>query len=681
MSQVSTTTALVVPGAAVFGQTVVLSATVSDVAPGTGVPTGTITFMDGATTLGTVALSGAVASLSVSTLTVSIHAISAIYSGCTNDQGSSSSVSTLTVGKAATSVTMQALGSPVFGQTVTLAASVAPISPGAGMPTGTVIFKDGTATLGTGSMASGIATFITSSLSVSTHNITGVYSGDTDFSSSLGSQTQAVSPALTTTTLSLNPTVFGQSAVLTASVAAVSPGAGTPTGIVTFLDQTTTLGTGILNGSGTATFAFAGLAVGTHAISAVYSGDVDFLAGAVATGSQVVSQATSSVALAVSGSTLIGQTETFTATVAVVAPGAGPPTGGVTFLDGTTTLGTQSISGGTASFQSSTLALGTHSITVVYSGDSNFAGAASSPSELTINPIGSTTDSTVVLSNAPSSVFGQSVTLTASVTSGSGTPTGTVAFLDGSTTLGTASLGGGLATYQSASFAIGTHLITVTYSGDINFASTQSAPLTQIVSRAATSTSLSSSGSTVFGQTVTLTASVAVTPPGLGTPTGAVAFVDGTSTLGTAVLAGTTASLSVSSLSAATHSITAIYSGDAQFQTSTSSSITQTVHDASTTTTLTLSAATVALNSGVTFTATVANAGGTPGGVVTFESGTTTLGTATLNGSGVASFTTTLTVGFYNMSNRVAIGLDMMPNREYHARSRSATAPRPKKKR
>src|SRR5207253_402671 len=107
-------------------------------------------------------------------------------------------------------------------------------------------FKDGAATLGTGALSAGTATFSTSALSVAAHSVTGVYGGDTNFGGSTSSTlTQIVNSASTTTAVasSANPSAFGQSVTFTATVAATAPGAGTPTGTVTFKDGASTLGT------------------------------------------------------------------------------------------------------------------------------------------------------------------------------------------------------------------------------------------------------------------------------------------------------------------------------------------------------------------------------------------------------------------------------------------------------
>ncbi|WP_240510037.1 Ig-like domain-containing protein, partial [Streptomyces malaysiense] len=79
--------------------------------------------------------------------------------------------------------------------------------------------------------------------------------------------------AATTTGLTSapDPSVFGEAKTLTATVAAVPPGSGTPTGSVDFFDGATLLGTGTLSG-GTATLTTSALSVGTHLLTAVYSG-------------------------------------------------------------------------------------------------------------------------------------------------------------------------------------------------------------------------------------------------------------------------------------------------------------------------------------------------------------------------------------------------------------------------
>src|SRR6267142_339131 len=163
-----------------------------------------------------------------------------------------------------------------------------------------------------------------------------------------------------------------------------------------------------------------------------------------------------------------GQDVTFTATVKP-ASGSGIPTGTVTFNDGATALGTGTLSGGIATFMTSGLGAGAHSITAVYGGDANFGGGASPVLTQTINKAAS---STSVISSNSSSNRGAAVTFTATVTSSAtGTPTGTVTFQDGAAALGPpVTLSAGTATLTTSGLTGGTHSITAIYSGDTTFA-------------------------------------------------------------------------------------------------------------------------------------------------------------------------------------------------------------------
>jgi hypothetical protein len=268
---------------------------------------------------------------------------------------------------------------------------------------------------------------------------------------------------------------------------------------------------------------------------------------------------------------VFGQPVTFTATVAATPPNSGTPTGTVTFKDGSTTLAAATLSGGTARFTTSSLAPGSHPITVVYSGDGSLAPSSSTALGQTVGRDGTTT---TVTSSVNPSVFGQAVTFTATVKAaapGSGTPSGTVTFKDGATVLGTASLAGGKASLATNGLSIGSQSITVVYSGDPEFLASTSAVLTQTVGQDGTITSITSSANpSAFGQAVTFTATVKAAAPGSGTPSGTVTFKDGATVLGTASLAGGKASFVTSTLAVGTHSITAVYGGNADFKTSAS---------------------------------------------------------------------------------------------------------------
>src|SRR5208283_3102892 len=123
--------------------------------------------------------------------------------------------------------------------------------------------------------------------------------------------------------------------------------------------------------------------------------------------------------------------------------------------------------------------VGTDSLTAQYLGDSNFAVSTSSAVSVTINPVGVATTTTLTSSTNPS-LFGQSVTFTATVapSSGSGTPTGSVTFYDGSTALGTVTLSSKKASLKTTSVPVGSQPITAVYSGDPNYAPSTSTVLT-----------------------------------------------------------------------------------------------------------------------------------------------------------------------------------------------------------
>src|SRR5205085_1045200 len=148
------------------------------------------------------------------------------------------------------------------------------------------------------------------------------------------------------------------------------------------------------------------LAVGSHSISAAYGGDANFTAGTSAALAEAVGQAATGVTLTSSATTTVaGQPVTFTAVISVTAPGAGTPTGTVTFRDGATTRGTGSVNAaGQATFTISSLAVAGHPITAVYGGDANFTASTSAPLTETVNQ-GAT--ATAVAASANPAAFGQ----------------------------------------------------------------------------------------------------------------------------------------------------------------------------------------------------------------------------------------------------------------------------------
>src|SRR5262249_17322428 len=136
---------------------------------------------------------------------------------------------------------------------------------------------------------------------------------------------------------SANPSTFSQAITFTVSVAAT---VGMPTGNITFREGATTLGTATLDSSGHATFSTSALSAGTHNITADYSGDSVFGPSTSAPLAESVDQAPTAAAVTTSPNpSKFGQPIVLTATVTVSASATGTPTGSVTFLDGSTALG------------------------------------------------------------------------------------------------------------------------------------------------------------------------------------------------------------------------------------------------------------------------------------------------------------------------------------------------------
>ena len=196
--------------------------------------------------------------------------------------------------------------------------------------------------------------------------------------------------------------------------------------------------------------------------------------------------ATTTAITSSNGSTTVGQSVTFTATV-IPASGSGE-TGTVQFrIDGNNAGSPVSLSGNTATYTTLTLSAGSHSVVAVYSGDSNFAASTSPP--LTQNVTNSGTTTAVASSGSPT-IVGQSVTFTATVTPASGGgETGTVQFqIDGGDAGGPVPLSGNTATYTTSALSAGSNSIVAVYSGDNNFPGSVSPVFTQTVAPSSATT-------------------------------------------------------------------------------------------------------------------------------------------------------------------------------------------------
>jgi Glycoside hydrolase family 44/Bacterial Ig-like domain (group 3) len=311
--------------------------------------------------------------------------------------------------------------------------------------------------------------------------------------------------AASTTTLAASSTQIttGQSVTFTATVAPKS-GSGTPAGTVTFKDGANSIGTGNL-ASGIATLMTSTLASGSRSVTASYPGDTDFAASVSSTVTVMVSApaktATTTTVMPSATQLTTGQTLTLNIMVAPNS-GSGTLTGSLTLLDGATQIATPALVAGAASYGSSTLAAGNHSFTVNYSGDANFAPSSSAAVTVTVSAPPKINTGTSVSASDSQITAGTSVTFSARVApaSGSGTPSGTVSFLDGGAQIATITLAGGAAQFTTTALGVGSHSVTASYSGDANYSASTSAATTVTVAEAATgdfSLAMSSSSLTV----------------------------------------------------------------------------------------------------------------------------------------------------------------------------------------
>jgi uncharacterized protein YjdB len=576
--QVPTTLSLITSLNAINqGQPVLLTATLSPNQAQNHAPSGVITFYSGTTAVGTAPLnSSGVATLDATDLPPGVDSVTAQYAGDTNFAASSSNAVTITVTGATATTLTAAPTALILGQTLTLTATVT--ATGAS-PTGTVTFFNGTAPLGTAVLnTNGIATFQTNALPVGVFTLTASYAATVGFAASTSAPVSVSVASPTSTTLNAVPTALtlGQTLTLTATVKASS--GGTPSGAVTFFNGTASLGTATLNANGVATLNLTP-GVGNYSMTAGYAGTLtDAPSASSPPIAVIVEKISTSTALDASPTTLfLGQTLTLTAIV-TAASGA-HPAGSVSFLNNGATLGTASLNANGVAVLTLTPAIGNYSITASYGGSSTDAPSVSSPP---VQVRVTTIPTTVVLGANPLSLtVTQTLTLTAVVSASGATPTGTATFNNTNPVTGVVQALGQVPLNANGSAtltftpAVGSYVISATYGGSATDSPSTSPQVDVVVNPAATTTLLTASPNPAnLGQMVTLSATV---KSAIGTPTGTFNFYDGATLLGSKPVAGAAATFSTSGLSIGNHSLTAVYSGAADFVTSTSNAVTEVI--------------------------------------------------------------------------------------------------------
>ena len=297
-----------------------------------------------------------------------------------------------------------------------------------------------------------------------------------------------LSAVATTTALvpSTTSPVTGQSVTLTATVAAKT---GTPAGTVTFKNGSTVLGSAVLNSSRQAIFSTTALPVGTQSLSAVYVGTSAFAGSTSAVYKETVKADAVNVTITPSlTASKAGQSVTFKAVVSAKSPGSGTPTGTVSFKYGSTILGTVNLSNGTASFATTALVVGTAYVNAVYNGSTAYSALMSTATKVAVSAASTTT--ALTSSNSAASL-GQYVTLTAAVAAvspGTGVPTGSVGFYNGSTLLATAALTAGKASTVVSDLFTGTYGLTAKFLGATSYLASVSSAVSLKISLPTTTT-------------------------------------------------------------------------------------------------------------------------------------------------------------------------------------------------
>lgn len=543
------------PSRVPFGGTADLIATVT---PSTA--SGTVNFASGNTLLGSATVADGVAVLRSKQFNIGNHPITATYLGDGTHSKSVSSVETLTVDPVATETKLVASSaSSTFGDSTTFTATVSPAA-----ATGSVVFMRGGDVIGTATLSSGTAVFSATKLPAGNHAVTAKYTGDAQHALSTSPAVAVqVAKAESTTGVSLIMSGQGHSSHTNLQARVLPLGA---TGLVTFKNHGSNIGVANVS-NGYATLVTTGLPAGQHLISAEYAGDDNHRASSATTLSYSLAPLSTTTTVSPPASTpTFGDSIDISATVAPI-----DAIGHVTFTRGGITLGTAPITDGTAILSGQRFTAGSHDVIATYSGDDYYAGSASLGVPFVVAQAATETSVGVSQSTTtPEDAIDIAASVTA--TNSSGDPVevhGTVEFFANGASLGSAPLVGGAASLTNQRFTLGDHVITARFNGsnDHTYSSSQTTVVT--VAKLPTSLSLTTSESSVTAASpLTLTATVDAA--GATNVTGSVDFTAAGSSIGTGKVTNGVATLEVSSLPVGASTITASYSGDGRYLSSSS---------------------------------------------------------------------------------------------------------------
>ena len=543
-----------------------------------GSPTGTVTFFEDGTQIGTATLdkTGAAVLTIGNGLVPGTHAFLATYPGQGSFTPCESVKIYVIVNAYVVKLTLTSNPNPSnLGQSVLFQMN---ISSADGVPTGSISLTDETtgSTLATLTPNSnGNASYSTSTLAIGTYLIEAYYAGNATYTNAIASVWQVVqSGNSTTTTLTCvpNPILINNTSQFTATVAS---GAGTPTGSITFSDNGVTLATQSLV-SGSTRYTYTGTATGTHAIVASYAPTGNFAASSGSCSEVVNGLPTTSTLVAAPTTSTYGTPVTLTATVAPeTLPGPSTPTGMVTFLNGPNTIGTGTLTNGVATLNTSFLPGGSDSLTCTYGGNTIYAGSNCNPVGVVVNA--APTALTLSSSNNPAPAL-TPVIFTVHLTSiGQSTEAGNTIMLGvNGQSIPLTTDATGTASYTISTLLPGSYPVTAQFEATNDYQAS-SAALTEKITAFVTTTTLTSGPNPAFLENpVTFTATVAAAS---GTPTGTVNFYDSSNLIGSGTLSNGEATFATSNLAIGTHSITARFIASGSYAASNSSALAQLLDD------------------------------------------------------------------------------------------------------
>ena len=589
------------PAELTLGQSTTITVVVDVDDPGSGVPGGTVLVSNGNESC-LIALEAGAGSCVLTPGIPGQPLLQLTYSGDSNFNGVEESYAGPLVNKAGSASFISSVDiESVYGQPVYFNAEVVNDLDGYGYATGTVQFYlDGTAFGDPVDLEEGTAASIQiANLDLGAHLVRVEYSGDSNFFGNVSETiTQTVIPADTTTTLlsTRNPAPYGKSVLVIATVVANDPSLATPTGFVQFKVNGVNYGAPIaLNASGEAEkiLPYTALWVGTHEITTEFLGSPRFNPSNNNSDPlmQVIGKADTEINVAASAEpSVFGQAVTFEISVEPLTANFLTPTGTVEIsIDGaalgsTLTLGKN---GTATSISISSLSVGYHDIAISYSGDEQY----------TTKDVDFTDGHEVVKSDSVTAIIGfdnealvlgtpMTVSVTVQdVTPGVGTPGGTVSVSDGSNSCNI-TLVSGSGSCDLPTTLPGIRTLTASYKGDGNFNPSSDSEEMSVINADTVTAITDSPDPSVYGQDYTVSVSITTVTPDIGTPGGTVIVSDDLENTCNITLVSGTGSCDLPSTSVGGKTMTATYSGDANFNGSNDTE-SHTVNKAETATTIT----------------------------------------------------------------------------------------------